>query len=495
MTKNVAVIGAGLGGLSAALRLAYMGFEVSIYEQNATAGGKLNQLLYDDYRFDTGPSLLTMPFVLDELFYFIGKRRQDYLDFAAIDPVCNYFWPDGSKLSASTTYEIMKKQMALLSVQDAENYKRFLEYSRGIYDLSADVFLFTPIHEWRKLLTRHVLRKLRHIGQIDPWRTVHQGVRHFFSDPRIVQLFDRYATYNGSDPFQAPATLNIIPYVEYMLGSFYIRGGMYRLAEVLLNLLQEAGARVHFSSRVEKIVTENKQVRAVRVDGRNKACDYVVCNADVVTSHQDLIDAKRSTRRRLSRLEPSLSGFVFLWGVRGQHNRLAHHNILFSRDYRREFQQLFGDKVIPDDPTVYISITSKSDPGHAPAGAENWFVLLNMPWLSDSQDWTKAVDVLRRAVFTKLHKTGLDIQNKIEFEKTISPEDFFHQYGSNRGSIYGLSSNSRMAAFRRPANRSRAVKGLYFTGGSSHPGGGIPLVMLSGKLVSELISEKEQKAS
>jgi phytoene desaturase len=492
MAKRVLAIGAGLGALSGALRLAKMGFEVTLFEKNATAGGKLNEKKLGAYRFDTGPSLLTMPFVIDELFEFCGFARTDFLEFAPIEPICRYFYPDGATLDAGANIEKMKHEIAKLSPRDAGVYESFLAYSERIYKLTADIFLFSPIHEFAEILKWRNLPTLLRLPQIDPLRTVHGGVSRFFKDPRLVQLFDRYATYNGSDPYRAPATLNVIPYVEYVLGSYYIRGGMYRLAQALLEIAGKLGVKMHASRRVEKILHDGRRVTGLLADGEKFDADYILCGQDVVTAHNQLIDGFTKRRAKLNRLEPSCSGLVFLWGVAKKHPELAHHNIFFSGDYKKEFTQIFEEKRPPDDPTIYVAITSKSDPDHAPQNGENWFVLLNMPSLTGAINWRDETARMREIVLAKLRQKGFDIENRIEAEFVLSPKDFEKNYFSNRGSIYGISSNSRRTAFKRPTNRSRELKGLYFAGGSTHPGGGIPLVLLSGKIAAELMAKDKK---
>lgn len=494
MSKRVLVIGAGLGALSGALRLAKMGFDVTIFEKNAAAGGKLNEKKIGAYRFDTGPSLLTMPFVIDELFTFCGRARQDFLEFMPLEPICRYFYPDGATLDASAEVERMKRELARLSPRDAAVYENFLAYTERLYKLTADVFLFSPIHEFAAILKWKNLPTLLRLPQIDPWRTVHGGVARFFQDARLVQLFDRYATYNGSDPYRAPATLNVIPYVEYVLGSYYIRGGMYRLAEALLVLANQLGVKIHTSARVEKILHDSRRVNGLQVFGEKIAADFVLCGQDVVVAHNELLDGCNKRREQLNRLEPSCSGLVLLWGVKKQHPALAQHNIFFSADYQKEFAQIFDEKMPPDDPTIYVAITGKSDPAHAPAGGENWFVLVNMPYLTGKINWPQEVPRVRARILAKLRRRGFDITNQIEAEFVLSPEEFYKNYLSNRGSIYGISSNHRSTAFKRPANRSRDLRGLYFAGGSTHPGGGVPLVMLSGKIAAELMARESRKA-
>ncbi len=492
MRKQVSVIGGGLGGLSAAIRLAASGFQVSLYEQNPQLGGKMNELTCQGFRFDTGPSLLTMPFVIDELFRKVGLDRRDYLNFMPIAPICRYFWEDGQILDASGDPEKMQAEIARFSEADARQYPAFLEYSKTIYDLTADIFLNNPIHELSVVADRQNLKTLRQIHRIDPFRTVHNGIRRFFKHPRIVQVFDRYATYNGSNPYKAPATLNIIPHVEYQLGSYYIDGGMYELVRALEKLAEMFNVEVYTGTTVEKILHRNGQVSGLIANEKTISADYVVCNADVVAANTDLIDGFPKTRRRLNRLEPSLSGVVFLWGIRSSQEQLAHHNIFFSENYLQEFQQIFDDQMIPPDPTVYVAVTSKANPEHAPAGMENWFVLINAPYTNSRQDWLKEMDMARKHIQAKLKSCGLDIADDIVCERAYSPADFQRLYGSNRGSIYGISSNSKMTAFRRPANRSRDIDGLYYVGGSTHPGGGIPLVLLSGKISADMIEKREK---
>lgn len=489
MDKTVIVIGSGLGGLSAAIHLQRRGFKVRLFEKNAVPGGKMGEYTVDGYRFDTGPSLLTMPFVVEDLFKSAGAHWKDYLSFVPLNPLCRYFWQDGAILNASADVEQMSEEIAKFSPSDGKNYPVFLEYTRRIFQLTTDIFLFSPIHEIKNMLNRRSLGTLLKLPQIDPLRTMHSGILRFFSDPRIVQLFDRFATYNGSNPYRAPATLNIIPFVEHGLGGYYIKGGMYQLVRALGKLALNLGVEIHTNAPVQQIIHHSQQVRGVLVNDKFFEADYIVCNADVVTAQNQLISGFPKRRQKLNRLEPSLSGMAFLWGVSKQYPMLAHHNIIFSRDYQREFKHIFDEKRAPDDPTIYIAITAKADPEHAPSYGENWFVLLNMPYLVEGQDWEGETLRMREVIFQKLHRLGIDISAYIETERVFNPETFYQLYSSNRGSIYGISSNSRSTAFRRPANRSRDIEGLYYAGGTTHPGGGIPLVLLSGKITAQLITD------
>lgn len=491
MNKKVVVVGGGLAGISAAIRLARVGFKVQLFEKNSVLGGKMGEVTMNGFRFDTGPSLLTMPFVIDELFSFAGLQRLALLDFIPVEPICRYFYPDGTRLNTFSDHQKMMAELQEKMPGQEKAFEHFMKHSRNIYDLAAGVFLFTPFQEMRKLFRKEHLPAFFKIHRLDAMKTMHRSISEYFTDDRLVQLFDRYATYNGSNPFQAPATLNIIPYAEYGLGAYYIRGGMYRLAETLEMIARNLGVEINTSAPVEKIVHAKQRITGVRVNGEIIATEYVLCNADVVEAHNHLLDGVERRAARLNKLEPSLSGMVFLWGMDRKFPELAHHNILFSSDYQREFSQIFDDLQAPDDPTVYISITSKTDPEHAPQNCENWFILLNMPYLSGKQNWGAEVDRMRSRILEKMQRYGLDAESHITMEKVLTPQDLYNLYRSNRGSIYGISSNSRMTAFKRPANRSRDINGLYFAGGSAHPGGGIPLVLLSGKMAAELISEAE----
>jgi phytoene desaturase len=492
MDKKVTVIGAGLGGLAAAIRLAALGMKVTVYEKNSRPGGKMNEEKWSGFRFDTGPSLLTMPEVIEDLFNVYNRKTSDYINLVKIDPTCRYFFADGTTID---TYSDLNKMLKILeneSPNQMKTYQNFLTYVNRLYNDAAEMFLFTPIHEFRILYEKLTAKKLIQFGRIDAFSTVHTRLTKFFSDPRLIQIFDRFATYNGSNPFQAPATLNIIAHVELNQGGYYIQGGMYRLVESMLKISENMGIVIHYDSEIQEILHDQNDCKGVRVNHEKIESDYVVCNADVVYTYNHLINGFDKRRKKLNKLEPSLSGIVFLWGIKGKFQQLSHHNIFFSGDYKLEFRELFQNKSAPTDPTVYISITSHQDQDHAPKGYENWFVLVNMPYLSDQQDWTEIVPRIRQAIMDKLSQKGIEISGLIDQEKVLTPKDLESLYKANRGSIYGISSNKQLSAFLRPPNRSRELKNMYFVGGSTHPGGGIPLVLLSAKHVSEIISRREK---
>jgi len=491
--KRCAIIGAGLGGLAAAVRIAGYGMVVDLYEQHGHAGGKANELHMDGFRFDTGPSLLTMPFVLESLFADAGDDVRNYLTIEPLTQHCKYFYPDGTEITAFADSDDFAREIESKTNDSAASVKRYLNYSKGIYDLSADLFLFNDIHELSTYREQGSPKTLLNLWKLDSLRTVHRANTAFFRDPRVIQLFDRYTTYNGSNPYHAPATLNIIPHVEYNMGSFIVREGIYRIPQALGELAERQGVTLHTNRRVERIVHANKRVQGIVLDGEMISYDCVCSNADVFPTYRDLLgDETSRDAKRYKRLEPSSSALVFFWGVRGGLSEtLGVHNILFSADYKREFMEIFDHKACPRDPTVYIYISALFNPPDAPAGHENWFVMINAPY-DDGQDWEREMQESRKRIVHKIKSLlHMDIEKHITCERITTPQDIEAQTMSHRGSIYGISSNSRTAAFMRQRNRSKRYHGLYFCGGSAHPGGGIPLVLLSGKICADLVKRFE----
>lgn len=490
--KTIHVIGAGLGGVAVSCLLASKGHKVTVFEKNGTPGGKINQLESAGFRFDTGPSLLTMPFVLEELFSRCGANLCDYLSLKPVEPICRYFYPDGVTFSCYQNLEKTLKEIKRIAPADVSNYKDFLSYSAKLYDRTKDAFLFNPLYSFKDLGNLNLLDFFK----IDAFTTVADRVDAYFDSPYLRQFFKRFTTYNGSSPFQAPATLNVIPHVELALGGYYVDGGMYTLIQALVRLAKKLDVSFLFDTSISKIRVGNSAVQSLIDDyGNMYNADLVISNSDASETYMTLLDDKDISKRQKSSirsLEPSCSGFVLLLGIDKTYKRLSHHNIFFSENYEEEFHQIFEEKVMPDDPTIYIANTSVSNPEHAPEGGSNLFVLVNAPYLSDRYDWDEREQDYISHIISELEKRGLQgLSSSIVHKSTITPVDFHKKYRSNRGSIYGTSSNNRMAAFMRPRNKSRELDGLYLTGGSTHPGGGIPLVILSAFHALELIERYE----
>ncbi|HEX8369232.1 MAG TPA: phytoene desaturase family protein [Pyrinomonadaceae bacterium] len=487
MSKNAIIIGGGLGGLSAAIRLAKKGFAVTILEKNAAVGGKVDIVEARGYKFDTGASLLTMRHVLEELFIFAGKRPEDYLEILPLEPICRYFWSDKTRFDASQNLSKTEREIEKLEPSDVENFRKFLADAKRKYEVSEKTFLAHSLNALPKLLRPKYLKDLLAISSL---RTLDAHVKNYFGSPKLRQLFNRFATYNGSSPFRTPATFALIPYVEFGLGAWYVKGGMYEIPRALARLANELNVQVRTSCEVEKILVRNKKAVGVRLEnGDELESDFVIANSDAVETYRNLLEAKNP---KIENLEPSSSGFVLLLGTKKRFPELAHHNIFFSDDYRAEFDAIFKDLRPAPNPTVYVCAASRTDATQAPEGGENLFVLINAPYTSARTDWEKEKRDYRDLIVGKLEDFGLkDLENSIDFEQIITPADFEKKYRANRGSIYGVSSNGIFSAFLRPPNKARNIENLYFAGGATHPGGGIPLVLISGKLTADLILRKE----
>lgn len=513
--KQVIVVGAGIGGLTTAVRLAAIGYRVRVFESQPQVGGKLNRIKIQGFSFDTGPSLITMPGVLHDLFQAVGRRLEEYLHLIPLDITCRYFYRDGLVLNAWHNQARLINEFAHLNVHDGAALLRFTDYARAMYQAAADPFLYhslgSPLDVLRSFM-RYVWQghdeqdnsngskarrnRLRTVLDALSSATLDQRVREFFVDPHLRQLFDRYATYNGSSPYRIASVYSIIPYIEMADGGWYPCGGIYTIAEALAQLARELGVCIETSCRVRRILVERGAARGVVLeDGSVQRSEVVVANSDVVTTYRELLSpAVRDERyvRRLERLEPSCSGFVLLLGVNKRYPELAHHNIFFSNDYPGEFEDLFTRHMALRNPTIYICAASRTDATQAPAGHENLFILVNAPYLTVQSNWQRDARDYRDHILDLLEKYPQidlsDIREHVVCETILTPENFRLQYGSNAGSIYGLSSNQRLAPFVRPDNRARGIRHLYFVGGSTHPGGGVPLVMLSGKIVAEMIA-------
>ena len=486
MDQPIVIVGGGLGGLAAAIHLAARGRRVVVLEKNERVGGKLNIIEESGYTFDTGPSLLTMPWVLRGLLEIAGARLEDELELAPVEPTCRYRWSDGTRFDAYQTLPLLIEEIGRLDPRDVGGFLRFMAHARRIYEATAGPFLLHPFDGLRDLVTPAIARDA---WKIDALRTVDQAVRAFFHSPYLRQVFDRYATYNGSSPYRAPATLNLIPYVEFVEGGWYVRGGMYQLARVLERLARRLGVEIHTNAPVERILARDGAAGGVKLAGGDAIeASAVVSNADPRYTYETLLPGQARAAARLARLEPSCSGFILLLGVDRAYAELAHHNIFFSDDYPREFAAIFERGVPAPDPTVYVCATGLADPTHAPPGHMNLFVLVNAPAMNRRVNWEREAAGYRDTVVRKLERMGLrGLEQHIAYERIITPADLQSRYNATGGAIYGLASNHMFTAFLRPPLRARGLRRLYFVGGGTHPGGGIPMVLLSGRAVAQRV--------
>jgi phytoene desaturase len=495
---KVIVVGAGVGGLSAAIRLAARGFDVTVLERLERVGGKLNIILDGGFRFDTGPSLVTLPWVIEDLFRAADEKLEDHLKLVRLEPVCRYRFADGSGFEASSDLPTMMTNLEHFSPGTGEDFMAFYGHAARAWRGSRKPFLESNINSPLDFIKDGI--PWTDLSALLPWPTLDGLARRYFRDPRMHQFVGRYATYTGSSPYHAPGTLSTVLYSEYAFGAWYAMGGLYRIAETLEVLARKMGAQFELGATVKRIMTDEsyagfgpvgEQVTGVQLeDGRVLNADAVICNADAAHLYADLLPAQFDPRRR--RLEPSLSGFVMLLGVQGETPGLAHHNIFFSNNYPLEFKRIFDDQQPAENPTVYVSITSKTDPTQAPAGMENWFVLVNAP-PTGHVNWAQEAEPYANLILDKLERHGVHVRDRIIVKHLLSPTDLETRYRTWRGGIYGTSSNGVLSAFLRPQNRAPRVRNLYLASGSAHPGGGLPLVMLSGKLAVDAL-EADLKA-
>jgi len=482
------VIGAGIAGIASAIRLRIKGFEVSVFEANATPGGKLSELKKNGFRFDAGPSLFTMPQYVEELFELSGKKTSDYFQYEKLDEICRYFYEDGLKLTATSDIEKFAQEIQQKTSSDKTEIDGFLRKSETIYQVTHRVFLERSLHKIKSYLHWDTLKSIFRFGQIDAFRTQATANESFFRDQRIAQLFNRYATYNGSNPYQAPATLNVIPHFEYHFGAFLPKKGMFNITQSLVNLAQDLGVKFYFNHKVDEILyTKSRHINGISCNGKIYEAETVISNLDIWFTYKNLLKDIKAPKKLL-RQERSSSALIFYWGIKGKTDDLGLHNILFSENYRAEFNSIWNNcEKINNDPTVYINITSKLLKDDAPESCENWFVMINVP-ANVGQNWDVLIAEARKNILKKIERIlGKDMSEEILCEEILDPRSIEIKTGAYQGSLYGNSSNNQFAAFLRHANFSKNIKNLYFCGGSVHPGGGIPLALLSAKIVDDLI--------
>jgi len=475
------VIGAGIAGLSSAIRLAAKGVHVTVLEQQDTYGGKMGVWEQDGYRYDTGPSLFTMPQYVNELLTIDGKSDVTF-EYDELENIGNYFWEDGTQMTATKDVEQLKDEFLKQLSEPKENIDAYLADSKIKFEITNHVFLEKSLHKLKTYLSWGTVKSFFRLSKVDIFKNMNAQNELRFNNPKTVQFFNRYATYNGSNPYQASATLNVIPHYEFGFGAFFPKKGIRSIADALYQKAIHLGVIFQFSTQVSKV---EKIGERYIVNGDTES-DILICNMDVASAAKGPLKNFVSSKRK--KYEPSSSALIFYWGIDREFKELDLHNIFFSSDYKKEFKNIFHNRKIDNDPTVYIHISSKCKVDDAPVGCENWFVMVNAPYVA-GQDWEKMINEARENILIKVSKRlGTDISRHIKLEHKLTPELIQSKTGSYKGALYGSSSNDRMAAFLRQPNFSSGHKGLYFCGGSVHPGGGIPLCLLSGKITTDIIA-------
>ncbi len=485
---KAAVIGSGIGGIAIAIRLAKKGWDVTVFEKNEKPGGKLSEIRIDGYRFDTGPSLFTLPELVDELFSLCDEKMSEKLPYVLLENNCRYFFSDNTVFNFYHDKEKLKSEIETKTGEKPEKIFQRLKRSEEMYKLSAPVFLFSSFRNIANFNSAPYKQIALKLHKLDFFRSIHKANQSDFSDPNIIQLFDRYATYNGSNPFRAPATLNMIAHLENNLGAYFPLNGMYSIIESVYNLALKAGVKFKFNTLVEKILIKNKTAHSLQFDGQTENFDLIVSDSDSRYVAENMLD-NLPLKNRLRKAELSSSALIFYWGINKTYNELDLHNILFSNNYNDEFEAINHKNILPQDSTVYIFISSKICSDDAPENCENWFVMINTPHhninLTD-----EAIGEAKKNIIGKINRVlKTDIEQHIRCEHYITPQLIEKHTLSTKGALYGSSSNSMFAAFLRHPNKLSSIKNLYFTGGSVHPGGGIPLCLASAKIVDNEIEK------
>ncbi|MRX53317.1 phytoene desaturase [Bacillus idriensis] len=494
MKKKVIIIGGGLGGLSAAIRLCADGYEVTVVEKGERVGGKLNMRGGLGYTFDTGPSILTMPWVLEKLFKSAGRSLADYLTIKRVEPGWRTFYEDGTTIDLTSDLPAMLEELKKVSEEDANEFFDYLQYCSKMYEYSMKSFYSKSLSGLNDLRSLHSVKELL---QMEPLKSMDGVTRKYFKNKKIRQLFNFLIMYIGSSPYHAPAVLSQLTHVQLGLGVHYAEGGMYKIALAMNKLLHELGAEIMLNTKVERILTTGKKASGVELEnGRILEADLVVSNLEAIPAYRTLLNENPQSQQKaaeLQKYEPTVSGLVMLLGVNRTYDNLAHHNFFFSENPEKEFQQIFNEGKLADDPTVYVGISSKSDPAQAPEGKENLFVLTHVPPLKEGENWEFRKETYRELILSKLERMGIpDLRKHIEFEYTFTPNDLERLYGANGGSIYGVATDRKKNGGFKIPSKSTMLENLYFVGGSTHPGGGVPMVTLSGQLTADLIAEHEK---
>ena len=490
--KKVVIIGGGLGGLSSAITLAQAGFHVELFEKNRHFGGKLMPIQLGDYSFDFGPNTITMPSVFKQVIEQTGARAEDYLEMIKLENHTRNIFPDGTQFDFSSNQQAMLSQLQELDPTGAGNYHSFVKEITRLFKLSEQYFLPRTFRSWRDYVSPSLGAA---ILRVRPLQTLDSFFQSYFSNPRIIEAYNRYATYIGSSPYQAPATFAMIAYLEMVEGVYYVKGGNVKIAEAFASLAKKLGVGLHNDSEVKKVLLSGKQVIGVELqNGEEVMADYVIMNADLLKAYPELVPEKARPsfkNEKVNKLEPSISAFVVMVGINKRFPQLKHHTVYFSDDYQQEFNDIFIHKKYSAKPTIYICNSSHTDPDRSPKG-DNLFILVNAPALPlDGKLQTEPL-AYKELIYETLSSHGLDLTDHIVEEKIITPSDIAAQFGAYRGALYGVSANRKKDAFLRPQNASKDIQNLFFVGGSTHPGGGSPMVTISGQNVAHSIIKLEE---
>ncbi|MGH2441580.1 MAG: phytoene desaturase family protein [Chloroflexota bacterium] len=485
------VIGGGLGGLATAIRLQHRGWRVTLCEKNETVGGRCDVLQQDGFTFDSGPTLLLMRDVLDDLFRSVGRDPAHYLDLIRVEPNYGVHFADGSVLTLSSNPDRVQEEIEGFSPGAGDAFRRYLADAGFKYRVSRDRFVERNFTSWWQFATP---LNLYYLLATHTLRPLEKHARRYFSDPRLVAALTFQTMYLGLAPRDAPSVYSLLPYTEIQEGIWFPRGGMYSIVRALRSLAGELGVSVQTESEVTGLSTQNRLVTGVTLlDGRAVGADVVISNADLPYAYAHLIPPERRgtfTHRKLRRLNYGSSAFLMFLGLDCEYPQLSHHNVFLSHDVNRNFDAIFRDRRLPDDPSFYVCAACRTDHTLAPAGRDGLYVLVPVPHGGASIDWQRQGEEFKDIVYRRLEAVlGNDFRRHVLFERTLDPRGFASRYNILNGSAFGLSHNFRQVGYMRPANKARDFDNLYFVGAATVPGGGVPMVILGSRLTAQRVNE------
>lgn len=498
---RVAVIGSGLGGLSAACTLAARGYAVDVFEKNPWLGGKAAQLKEQGFRFDMGPTILIQPSVLKRIFCEAKRNIDDYLQMVPLDPQWRCFFDDGSVLDLQQDVRAMAQTLDKWMPGTGHKYTEFMELSEKLHGISDRFFFWKPVGSMRDTFEiggAFNAAVLKDVMRMRLGQTVSGTIREYIADPRVAQMLDHFVQYVGSSPYASPAILCSIGHMQTEEGIWYPMGGTRAVPEALTKLGKELGVQFHTNTDVASIThSDGKVAGLVTARGVRHSFDAVVSNSDAVRTYRELVGGKVAEKFDAQReYEPACSGVVLYLGLNKRYEHLAHHDFVFSRDPHEEFHHIYDLGEPAPDPTCYLAATAGTEPATAPTGGEALYVLVHTPYLRKHHDWQKMLPSYRQVILDKLKRTaGLtDIEDRIVFERALTPMDIHTRYKVLNGAIYGISSHGRWNGAFKPSNASSSVDGLFLAGGAAHPGPGMPMVMMSGWIAADAVDQRYRGA-
>jgi len=493
MVNKAIVIGAGIGGIAIAARLARNGFAVTVFEKNSQPGGRFNKIQEDGFHFDTGPTLFLMPEVFAETYRALGVKMEDYLELIRLDPTYRVHLHDGTTIDLTADLNDMRIQLDAIENGSFEAYLRFLSEGYRHYNLSLKHFVgrnFINLFEFFSPMNIPLIFSLKALSKH------YKNVSRYFHDPRLRAAFSFQNMYLGLSPYEALATYSLLQYTELAEGVWFPKGGMYRTVETLAGIAEGLGVKFIYDTPVSRIDTDSSRVSGITLaDGEKMKSDLIIANADLPYVYSTLLSDKRASSK-LEKRKYTSSALMFYWGTKGARSQqLLHHNVfLADHKYKESFTNIFHDLTLPEEPSFYVSAPTRTDPGFAPPDGDSLLVLVPVGHLSDrnKQDWNSLQQRAREFVLSKLAELGIDnLAGKIVFEEKIGPLDYLSSMNLVKGSAFGLSHNFTQVGYMRPHNRHARYGNLYFVGASTHPGTGVPIVLISARLVMErILSEK-----